>query len=56
MRCMQLHMHAQAHMQVSLHVQFIAHAKSYYFQLWFGYYYTFLKRNFLLSGFSLKIL
>ena len=27
-RCVQLHIHPQANMEVSLHVQFIAHAKS----------------------------
>ena len=33
LRCVQLHVHAQAHSQVSLRVQFIARAKSQYFHL-----------------------
>ena len=38
---MQLHMHAQALMQVTLCVQFIACAKAKYFHFLFWYYYIF---------------
>ena len=44
---MRLHVHAQAHMQVSLHVQFIACAKSKYFLV---------RKNFSLKDFPLSII
>ena len=37
---------AQAHMQVSLHVQFIAHAKAYFYFLFCDYYILHIKRTF----------
>ena len=56
LRCMGLHVHVQAHTQVSLPVQFVTHAKS-YFHFLFCYYYIFpVKRNFSLEDFSLKII
>ena len=41
LRCMRLHVYVQALMQVSLCVQFIAHAKSQYFHFLFCYCYIF---------------
>ena len=48
--------HACTGTQASLHVQFIAHAKSQYFHFLFYYYILLIRRNFSLKDLSLKIL
>ena len=52
LRHMRLHMHTQAHMQVSLCMQYITHVKSKYFHFLFCYYISHIK--FFIEGFFIE--